>query len=81
MKFLGTDLVKEGRSAFEEFGPSFTYTNGILSRVDYSDGSFKVLTYLNNLLTQIDHVANGVTRRKIFNYSDNKLISITDTLV
>lgn len=60
-------------------GPEFTYTDGVLTRIDYDDGSYKTLTYSSGRLSQIDFVSGGVTRRKTFNYSGDTLASIDET--
>ena len=61
--------------------PSFTYTSGLLTRVDYaSDSSYKVLTYTGSVLTQVDYVKGGVTTRKVLNYTTGVLTSITQTV-
>ena len=61
--------------------PTFTYTSGVVTRVDYaSDSSYKVLTYTSSVLTQVDYVKGGVTTRKVFNYTSGVLSSITQTV-
>lgn len=60
--------------------PQFTYTDGVLSRIDYSDGSFKVFTYGGNgQLSAIDYTVGAVTTRKNFVYDTNGvLLSINE---
>lgn len=60
-------------------GPAFTYTSGVLTRIDYDDGSYKLLTYTSNRLTRIDFVSGPTTIRKDFNYSGDVLASIDQT--
>jgi hypothetical protein len=59
--------------------PTFTYTSGILTRIDYStDGSYKTFSYQLGLLTSATYVNSGVTKNKTFNYTSGVLISITE---
>jgi hypothetical protein len=77
-----SDLLKDSRSAFKSHSPTFTYTSGILTRIDYSsDSSYKLFIYANGLLDQIDHVYIDRTIRKNFNYVSGNLTSITETVV
>lgn len=46
--------------------PVFTYDAGVLTRIDYADGSFKVFTYVEGELYRIDFTSGGVTTRKTF---------------
>ncbi len=59
-------------------GPAFTYTSGVLTRIDYDDGAYKVFTYTSGKLTQLDFVVGSVTTRKTFNYSGDTLTSIDE---
>jgi hypothetical protein len=34
-------------------GPSFTYTAGVLTRIDYTDGTYKLLDYVNGALSTL----------------------------
>ena len=64
--------------------PSFTYNgSGAITRIDYSDTSYKVFTYTSGRLTQIDFHVFGITSiiRKSLVYSGNTLISITQTTI
>ncbi len=66
----------------EETGPAFTYTSGLVSRIDYDSGNYKLFTYTSGVLTQIDYVRPGSTTiRKDFTYSGDSLSSITQTEV
>lgn len=60
--------------------PQFTYASGVLSRIDYSDGSFKVFTYGGNgQLSTIDYTVGSATTRKSFVYDTNGvLLSINE---
>lgn len=61
--------------------PSFTYSQGKLSNIVYSDGSTKTLTYTNNYLTRVDLVRNGVIARKDFVYVNKILTNIIETVI
>lgn len=70
----------QGDPAFEESGPAFTYSSGVLSRIDYDSGNYKTFTYSSGLLTQVDYVKSGTTIRKIFLYNfDGTLAEIIQT--
>lgn len=60
-------------------GPAFTYSSGILTRIDYDDSSFKVFSYSSGKLSQIDFTRSGTTTRKTFNYTGDVLTSIDET--
>ena len=50
-------------------GPDFTYTLGVLTRIDYDGGEYKIFTYGGGgELTVVDYVSNGITKRKEFFY-------------
>lgn len=59
--------------------PSFTYLSGVVTRIDYSDGSIKEFTYSSGYLSRIDHIKGAITTRKDFSYSGGVLISVTET--
>ena len=44
--------------------PSFTYSSGILTRIDYEDGSRKEFTYSSGVLTRIDYTTGASITRK-----------------
>ena len=72
----------EGPPTFQETGPAFTYTSGLVTRIDYDSGNYKLFTYTSGVLTQIDYVRPGSTTiRKTFTYSGDVLSSITQTEV
>ena len=50
--------------------PEPTYTNGILTRVDYDGGLYKTYAYSNGLLTQVDFFDGSKTVRKIIQYAN-----------
>ena len=63
-----------------EKGPALTYVSGLLTRIDYDSGAYKVLSYEAGVLTRSDYTAGSVTTRKSFNYSpDGSLASIDST--
>lgn len=59
--------------------PVFSYTDGLLTRIDYDDASYKLFTYDTGTLTRIDYVKSTGTTRKDFNYTDGLLTSIVET--
>lgn len=62
--------------------PDFTYTDGVLTRIDYKGGEYKVLTYSGDALTQLDYISNGFTKRKVFTYgAGGELDYITESFV
>ena len=62
-----------------ETSPAFTYTAGLLSRIDYASGAHKIFTYAAGVLTQLDYVVGAVTTRKTLFYNpDGSLHHITE---
>lgn len=56
------------------------YSSGLLSRVDYSDGTYKLFTWTNGLLTRVDHVRPTLTTiRKDITYSAGVWSGTTET--
>lgn len=54
--------------------PTFTYTSGVLTRIDYPSGYYKILSYnLDGTLNEIDF--NG-DYEKSFSYTDGLLTKI-----
>lgn len=61
-------------------GPAFTYTLGILTRIDYDGGQFKILAYNSNgSVNTIQLTAGGSTLTKTFNYNAGVLTGITES--
>lgn len=70
----------KGDSASSETGPSFTYTSGVVSRIDYDSGNYRLFTYSGGNITRIDYVQPTKTVRKDFSYNvDGSLAEITQT--
>ena len=62
-----------------ETNPAFTYSAGLLSRIDYASGAHKIFAYTAGVLTQLDYVAGAVTTRKTLFYNpDGSLHHITE---
>lgn len=61
--------------------PQFTYTAGVLTRIDYEDSSYKLLTYDDGTLNRVDYVKDGATTRKEFVYDAGVLIAIQESVV
>lgn len=60
----------------------YTYTGSDLTRIDYSDGSYKEFTYSTGNLTRVDHVINSVIWRKDFTYdASSNLTDVTVTKI
>ena len=65
-----------------EKDPAFTYTAGLVTRIDYASGAHKLFTYTAGVLTQLDYVVGAVTTRKTFTYNpDGSLASITQAVL
>lgn len=64
-------------------GPSFTYTGDVLTRIDYNDGSYKTLSYVDGYLSVMDFHRYGETDiiRKTFSYSLGKISQIEETII
>jgi len=73
-----TQLWKNGSGG--EKSPSFSYTAGLLTRVDYDGGNYKTLTYTAGVLTQVVYTLPGRTITKVFAYNpDGSLASINQS--
>ena len=60
--------------------PSFTYTDGLLSRIDYTGGQFKTLTYTGSQLTSVVLTNGSEVITKTLSYGlDGSLTSISQT--
>jgi hypothetical protein len=71
----------QGAPELVETGPSFTYTSGTLTRIDYDSGNYKLLSYQGGNLATLDYVrASKPTIRKTFNYdAQGNLIAVDQT--
>lgn len=79
-KPLGITQIISGGDGESLTGPLFTYTDGVLTKIDYDDGTYKELTYTDGVLTQIDKIKVGdPTIRKTFVYSGDVLMEIIQT--
>lgn len=75
-------VIPEGPPQEEEPGPAFTYSSGLVTRIDYDSGNYKVLTYSSGVLTQIDYHVGASTIRKTFVYNvDGSLAEIVQTTI
>lgn len=73
-------VIPEGPPQEEEPGPAFTYTSGVVTRIDYDSGNYKVLTYAGGVLDKIDYHAGASIIRKAFVYNlDGTLAEIVQT--
>lgn len=57
-----------GAPEFVETGPAFTYTAGLLTRIDYDSGNHKTFNYQAGLLHQIVYQRGTDTITKTFVY-------------
>jgi hypothetical protein len=74
-----TDLWK---NKAPDKSPVFTYTAGLLTRVDYASGNYKTLAYTAGVLNQVVYVLPGRTVTKVFTYNlDGSLASISQSEV
>ena len=74
-----TDLWK---NKAPDKSPVFTYTSGLVTRVDYASGAYKIFTYSGTTLTQLQYFLPGRTITKAFSYNiDGTLASINQTEV
>ena len=65
-----------------ETGSALTYTSGVLTRIDYESGNYKMFSYTGGVLTQLDYVIGLVTTRKTFNYNpDGSLSSVAQEVI
>lgn len=85
---LGTTLYEEFAKLSDVLGsaaessPAFTYTSGVVTRIDYASGNYKLFTYTSGLLTQLDYVVGTTTTRKTFTYNpDGTLSSVSQTVL
>lgn len=62
-------------SSFGETNPVYSYINGLLSRVDYSSGNYKIFIYNeNSTLVTLDYVRSNVIYRKTFTYDIDEIL-------
>jgi hypothetical protein len=74
-----TDLWK---NKTPDKSPVLTYSSGLVSRIDYASGNYKLFTYSGTVLTQLQYVLPGRTITKTFSYNgDGTLAGITQTEV
>lgn len=71
---VGSDMKK----LLPSTDPTMTYVDGKLSRVDYSDGSYKLFEYAGGLLVQVDSFKDGQHTRKVMVYNNGILTSVQD---
>jgi hypothetical protein len=85
--YVGTLTIVEvqspgpkGDPAISEKGPAFTYSGGLVSRIDYDSGAYKTLAFSGGKLSQVDYIKDGATIRKVFVYDNSgKLTEIIQT--
>lgn len=72
--------VPESSITWRESGPAFTYVGGVVTRIDYDSGNYKLFTYSGSVVTRIDYIRGATTIRKDFTYNlDGTLAYITQT--
>lgn len=73
-------ITKVWKNSVPDKSPQFSYTSGDLTRVDYSNGNYKLFSYTNGNLTQMEYILAGRTINKVFSYNiDGNLESISQT--
>lgn len=60
-------------------GPLITRSGGLISRIDYDDGTYKLFAWTGLLLARVDYIHGAVTTRKTMVYSGNDLIEVIQT--
>jgi hypothetical protein len=66
----------------DEVDCTFTYTSGVLTRIDYASGAYKTFSYDAGKLVQQDYVVGSKTTRKVFSYNpDGTLASVTQAVL
>lgn len=74
------DVSWAAGGAPSEGSATLTYTGGLLTRIDYASGNYKVFTYTGETLDRVDYVVGAVTTRRAFTYDGSgNLITITQT--
>jgi hypothetical protein len=78
-----SDIKKAERSAFPLKSPQLIRVGGKLTRVDFADGSYKMLTRdVNGRLSHVDQVQDGVTVRQVFNRdASGKLLGVNEIIL
>jgi len=59
--------------------PTMTYNGGLLTRVDYADGSYSIMTYVGGLLTQMNTYTDSSSIQKVFIYNNGLLVQVIQT--
>lgn len=77
----GGGVASSSSSASDPTNPQFTYTDGLLTRVDYDGNVYKTLSYnTDGQLTTVVFSQNGSTTTKTLTYNtDGTLASVTQT--
>jgi hypothetical protein len=82
----GDALVYDGaadawKNKKPDHSPSFTYTNGLVTRIDYVGGNYKTLSYNQGNLSQVIYYEQNKTTTKTFTYNeDGTLASVSQTV-
>jgi hypothetical protein len=78
IKTLYSSSLSSGKLV--EINPVLTYTNNVLTRIDYDSTNYKVFIYNAGFLIQVDYVVGSVTTRKTLSYNLNgSLASVVQT--
>ena len=78
---VGSQGVQGATPEVVEGLKQLTYTGEDLSRVDLPDGSYKLLTYVDTILTQVDHVQATQTVRQTLYYTTGVLTSVNTEII
>ena len=70
-----------GPASGGETSPVLTRVDGLLTRIDYASGNYRVLSYTGTRLDRVDYVQGPVTKRRVLNYAlGGELASVTDSV-
>lgn len=79
---IGTVYAYGINGAPVDTSPTITYVGTQVSRIDYAGGSYKLFTYDEGRLSQLDYIQSNSTTRKTFTYNpDGTLAAITQTVL
>lgn len=65
----------------EETNAVFTYEDGLISRIDYASGNYRLFDYADGRLIRVDYHKGLLIIRKDLIYEEGVLIQILDTVI
>ena len=80
---FGGEIQSSGSATTIETGPEFTWTAGVVTRIDYDSGNYKLFFYnIDGLLERIDYqLVGSLVRKTIFYNIDNTVDYITEVVL